>query len=189
MSQELHTTAIDARTTEMLKLAAANPAKVDVLIEFRVRINLVSEAKADLGGKYLKLCEYIRENYLTPEVVRRELDRAGYPKPTIAEICRVSFVSNEIFNDFKNRIIGFKVALKRSRADLTAEQKMRRQWNELVRKFENNFRRTKQPYYEGPSSVVCMWKHRDFKENKLEIDLTGYRVTVERKPKTEKKDK
>jgi hypothetical protein len=65
----------------------------------------------DAVGKYIAVCEHIREAQLMPLTVTRELKQLGFADSRISEIKRVSMVSDAIWEQYKNRTIGFKIAL------------------------------------------------------------------------------
>lgn len=98
------------------------PAKVpqrnsgEVEVESREEMTLRKKAEvfhkksADLQKLYFSLCSYIREKQLEPAVVRRALLAAGFPKSRVSEVFKVSFVSEEIWLEYKAKTIGFKLA-------------------------------------------------------------------------------
>jgi len=77
----------------------------------------LAESMANLGEKYLALCDLVRREQYTPEEFRHELQAAGLPDSRISEIRRVAMASDAIYNDFKNRLVGFKAALARARLE------------------------------------------------------------------------
>ncbi len=101
------------------------PGKVTPLtsveVETREEIQLRKKAEAFLAGTkrmqtdYFKLCAYIRDKQIEPVVVRRVLLGAGFHKASVSEFLKVSFVSDEIWLEYKAKTIGFKLALQASR--------------------------------------------------------------------------
>ena len=67
--------------------------------------------------KYFDLCTCIRERQISPPTVQKELQALGFSAPRIAEIKKVSFTSPTIFLEYKEKTIGFKLALKAARAE------------------------------------------------------------------------
>jgi hypothetical protein len=64
---------------------------------------------------YWRLCVFIREKQLTPVTVNKVLKELGYGEVRISEIKRVSFSSDKIFEEFRKKTIGFRLALKEAR--------------------------------------------------------------------------
>jgi hypothetical protein len=86
------------------------------IVTLRDMAQAVQEAAKDMQGKYFALCVFIRERQISPDVLTVELAALGYHRKRISEIKRVSFSTPEIFAEYQNKTIGFKLALERSRA-------------------------------------------------------------------------
>jgi len=68
-----------------------------------------------LGGLYLRICDTVRKYELTPEEVRFTLSAVGWSKVRISEVMRVAYAPQKVYNEFSARLIGFKVALSKTR--------------------------------------------------------------------------
>lgn len=66
---------------------------------------LVQVAKT--GEKYLDLCKYIRENMVAPKLVSHELSQLGFHRNVISKINKVANASNDVWNEYAARLIGF----------------------------------------------------------------------------------
>lgn len=78
----------------------------------------IVKATIAVGDKYLALCEYIRTNNVAPKLATFELLEIGFHKARVSEIVRVSHSSDEIWNQFKARNIGFRKVLELSRGNV-----------------------------------------------------------------------
>jgi len=76
-----------------------------------------------MGDKYLKLVKYIRDNKLAPKLVTHELLALGFKKDTVSKINRVAMASNELFNQFEAKLLGFNKVLDLARLEATGEVK------------------------------------------------------------------
>jgi hypothetical protein len=65
--------------------------------------------------KYWELLVYIRDNQIPPPVVQAELKEAGFALSRIAEVKRVAFSSEDIFDAYRKNAIGFRLALDKAR--------------------------------------------------------------------------
>lgn len=68
-----------------------------------------------LEGLYLRLCDFIRFHQLQPDEAREALARAGMRKERVSEVLRVAAAPEDVYRDYEARLIGFRVALERSR--------------------------------------------------------------------------
>lgn len=66
---------------------------------------------AATGEKYLSLCTYIRENQVAPKLVSFELAAKGFTRQTISKINTVANASEEKWNEYAARKIGFNKVL------------------------------------------------------------------------------
>jgi len=73
------------------------------------------EAATKALDAYWRLCVFIREKQLTPVSVNKVLKELGYGEVRISEIKRVSFSSDKIFEEYRKKAIGFRLALKEAR--------------------------------------------------------------------------
>ncbi|OAM88049.1 hypothetical protein AW736_21320 [Termitidicoccus mucosus] len=76
---------------------------------------------ADAVGKYIAVCDHIRKAQLMPVTVTAELKQLGFADSRISEIKRVSMVSDVVWEQYKSRTIGFKVALDIARQEAIEE--------------------------------------------------------------------
>lgn len=72
-------------------------------------------ATKKLQTDYFKLCSHIRDRQMEPGIVRRILLSVGFHKAKVAEFLKVSYVSDEIWLEYKAKTIGFKLALEAAR--------------------------------------------------------------------------
>lgn len=63
------------------------------------------------GEKYFDLCSYIRKEQVAPKLVSAELKELGFHKVRISEINKVAQCSDELWNQFAARTLGFKGVL------------------------------------------------------------------------------
>lgn len=144
-----------------------------------------------LRNTYVVLCDEIRAEQMTPECVTWCLASAGMRKERISEIKRVAFSPKKIYDQFRKRLIGFRVALAAAReADITDPvvlQKLR--WNQQFASLERLAARYEPPcrYWSGNGRVLVTWHDKEFKGAKLSFSLRGYRVTVERRKNNDAK--
>jgi len=75
---------------------------------------------AMVGEKYLNLCQYIRKNMVAPKLVSFELGELGFHRVAISKINKVANASDELWNEFSARNIGFNKMLEMSRGELPA---------------------------------------------------------------------
>jgi hypothetical protein len=68
-------------------------------------------------NKYWALCVLIRERQISPEAVQRELAEVGFRPERISEIKKVCFAPAALFEEFKARKVGFRLALARAREE------------------------------------------------------------------------
>lgn len=73
----------------------------------------------ELGNAYYNLCIWIREKQISPKGVSVILQLMGFRKERVAEIKRVCFCSEELWNDYRRRWIGFRSALRMARREKT----------------------------------------------------------------------
>jgi len=69
----------------------------------------------EVGEKYYQLCLYCRTEKLAPKLVSEGLRKVGFRKQRIAEINRVWQCSDELWNQFEARTIGFRETLEIAR--------------------------------------------------------------------------
>jgi len=90
-------------------------AVVQQEIEFKKLAHEIVMATAAVGEKYLSVCLYIRENKIMPKQVTAWLLDCGFHKSKASEINRVAQAPDEVFSNFKARVIGWRDALQISR--------------------------------------------------------------------------
>lgn len=136
-------------------------------------------AMSDLGSKYLALVATIREGQYRPEVVDRVLSEAGLPRPRISELRRVAECSEEIYEDFKARLIGFKAALAKAREASTdspeAQREIanKRKWAHLAVAIDKLWAKT------GKPAQPCYWLNGHgilFIDQKSLVDGSSFRL-------------
>lgn len=84
-------------------------------LELKIAAQEVKKAHTELGKKYRRLCEVIREHQLGPRQVRGCLLSLGFHKVRVAEIITVACCADELWNDFKTEALGFRKALEYAR--------------------------------------------------------------------------
>lgn len=99
-----------------------------------------------LGGLYLRICDTVRKYELVPEEVRFTLLAVGWSKVRISEVIRVAYSPPAVYHEFSARLIGFKVALSRTRLYYMAgrgkkrykRRQLQRAGVRLVKRLEEN---------------------------------------------------
>lgn len=176
---EVKSKSIGDNSSRILKQWANQPTRADDFVQLRQKAKSLIDTVKQMTDKYLDLCVFIREKLFRPEEVSKELYSLGFRKERISEIKRVCFSTDEIFNDYRNRLIGWKAALERIRKNRDHHEQLELQWNELFRAIERQW--TKAPptrcYYQGPKQCLLMW-HREDKEKVIEIE--GWKIEVKK---------
>lgn len=103
---------LDAQS-EVVSVSDATPDDIEGL---RHRGEAVAKAAQKMMSKYFDLTDWIREKQLSDGIVRREL-LPYLPKTRISEVLRVAQVSPKLYGEFKERAMGFKLALAAARAE------------------------------------------------------------------------
>ena len=93
-----------------------NAHEVEIL---RLGSEIVS-ATVKLGDKYLALCVYVRTNQIHPRIVARTLGLVGFNRNVASEINRVANSSDEMWEDYHARRIGFRKTLLLTRGTVSA---------------------------------------------------------------------
>ena len=99
-----------------------------------------------LGGLYLRICDHIRQYEITPEEARFTLASVGFDKVRASEVIRVAYAPAKVYNEFSARLIGFKVALSKTRLYYMAgrgkqrykRRQLQRAGVRLVKRLEEN---------------------------------------------------
>lgn len=165
--------------SQSVQLNITNSVGEDVAVknELKMKAREVLECYKNLSFSYLRLCEYIREKQVRPEMLSAVLSNEGFRKERISEIKRICFATDEIFNDFKNRITGWRATLERIRKNRDQREQLELQWNEFFRQFERQW--VKAPptryYHQGPKQCLLMW-HREDKSKVVEIE--GWTIEI-----------
>lgn len=136
-----------------------------------------------LTVSYLDLCSYIREQQIAPDDVTKVLLDCGFRKERVSEIKRVSYSSDEIFNAFRSRLIGWKTTLERVRRNRNSQELVVYQWNNIFRSFERQLRKSSppKPYYKGSGNCVLMWNESDYQADPVKlVSFDGWKVRIER---------
>jgi len=84
-------------------------------IDFKALAGEIIAATLETGGKYLALCEFIREKQLAPKIVTKWLLDMGFCKSKASEINKVAQSPDAVFQKFKARLIGWRGVLEISR--------------------------------------------------------------------------
>lgn len=71
--------------------------------------------------KYMAVCQHIRDAQMMPVQVKKELAALGFADSRISEVNRVAQVSDEVWAQYKSRVIGFKMTLELARAEKAVE--------------------------------------------------------------------
>lgn len=100
------------------KEASRKDAKIISGLKKRAVDALTAAEKA--LNKYWELLVYIRDNQIPPPVVSQQLKEAGYQDSRVAEVKRVAFCSPQLFDQYRNRAIGFRLALGKAREEAGA---------------------------------------------------------------------
>ncbi len=126
------------------------PEKTDSRREVLVTLcnlgTLFQKGSEALGGLHLRICDTVRQHELTPEEVRFTLLAVGWGKVRISEVMRVAYAPHKVYNEFSARLIGFKVALSKTRLYYMAgrgklrykRRKLQRAAVRLVKRLEEN---------------------------------------------------
>jgi len=77
----------------------------------------VIRATMETGERYLDLCRYIRENQIDPKLVTASLTPLGFARSRISEIKKIAYATDELWNEYAARNIGWKGALDLARAE------------------------------------------------------------------------
>lgn len=85
--------------------------------EIARRGEAVIRATMETGERYLDLCRYIRENQIDPKLVTASLTPLGFARSRISEIKKISYATDELWNEYAARNIGWKGALDLARAE------------------------------------------------------------------------
>lgn len=170
------------------------PLKGPQIERLKVLARKVRDAQVSLGDRFFKLCAYIRKEQLHPETTRNALKAAGLHAARISEIFKVANASPEIFNDYKRRLIGFKLALSQARAvEHQGEAAEIAVWHRWFAQFDRLSIEKLPPsrIHDLNGTALAVWKHEEVGEKKFTFDQDNWRVTVERKmkPKTRQKKK
>jgi hypothetical protein len=88
---------------------------------------------ADLRGKFLTLTDAIRFHQVPPSVLRACLKSCGFPAPRVSEIATIAYCSQQMYDDYKSRLIGFRALLRRVRATQGRVLPAVRGWQEVER--------------------------------------------------------
>jgi len=109
-------------TSQALTLEVVTPASE---AEGRLR-GLAREAiraASEAMGKYWELVVYIRENQIPPAAVRKALIAEGFADSRVSEVIKVISAPPKVYEDYKAKVIGFRLALQRSREDSPKKKK------------------------------------------------------------------
>lgn len=87
-------------------------------IEFKRIAQEIVEDTLKVGEKYLRLCLFIRQHQITPKDSTKWLLDLGFHKAKASEINRVAQTSNELFEKYQARLIGWRDALQLSRGGI-----------------------------------------------------------------------
>lgn len=110
----------------------------DKLEEVRVLGIQLMGAYGVVADKYWRLCCLIREDGLEPRKVRRVLLSVGMSKVRVSEILMVAGSPKKIFNEYRERFLGFKLALEKARKSKHPAQVVGKL---LMRQWEKSFYR------------------------------------------------
>lgn len=144
----------------------------------------VVSAHGEAGTAYWQIVTYVREQGVPPAEVRRILIGAGWHKSRVAELLSVANTSDQIYTLYRNRFVGFKLALEKTRgAKLDPEGKLELQKNRLVAQFFKVAQTNKEfarPFHDklGDAHFLAFNLPADKAENIYHVD--GLKVTVER---------
>jgi len=94
-------------------------------------------AQVAAGDMYFKLCEYVRVNSVSKQLLADSLEPLSFTKPRISEIFRVASSPDDIWREFEARRLGFTKALNLTRGTLkllltSGEQKEKATWLESI---------------------------------------------------------
>lgn len=96
-------------------LPEASDSHADVLDRLARLGTIFKTGSEALGGLYLRICEHIRHYRITPEEARVTLCNCGFSKVRVSEVLRVAYCPPNLYNEFRARVIGFRVCLKKTR--------------------------------------------------------------------------
>jgi len=77
---------------------------------------VIIDKTVEAGRLYLDLCLYIRKNEVSPKLVSREMGDMGFNRQVISRVNKVANASDELWNEFAARTIGFNKVLELSRS-------------------------------------------------------------------------
>lgn len=99
----------------LVETPALQVVEVDGVKELREAAISAQTKQAEAVRSYFDLCEVIRVKQLNSKVVTKELLALGYAKTTVSAVIRVAHTTDEIYLAYKERAIGFKLALSKAR--------------------------------------------------------------------------
>lgn len=143
--------------------------------ELRLRAVAVLQTSKELSNRYWRLCQWIVEQQITPEILTQDLRDLGFRKERISEIKKVCFTSPQIYDDYKRRAIGWKVALEKSRVNRSEQEAIYTRWLEFFRLFEKLFSRCQPPrsLHQGNGFNLLMWRDADCNTDNGIVDDNG----------------
>lgn len=156
----------------------------EITKELRKRGEAVLQTSKELSNRYWLLCQWIFDNEIKPEIVNAILKDVGMRKERISEIKRVCFTSRQIYEAFKAKQIGWKIALERSRTTRETLETYHTKWLEFFRTFEKLFRRSPPPctLHQGNTFNLLMWSDADCTADRGITDDNGrWHIVIQRR--------
>jgi len=104
-----------SKPTTAVKVEYQTPTEVLQAAGVAERGKAIIASVGEVGRKYLDLCQYIRDHSIAPKLVSNELGKLGFKRSRIAELNKVAGASDELWDAFQARRIGFKDTLELAR--------------------------------------------------------------------------
>ena len=102
----------------------ARRTKPEAIAEIDRCAGILADGAERLCGLYLKICDMIRWQGLTPDEIREVLSK-HFPSPRVSEFIRVSNAEPEVYRRYRCGIIGFRAVLDECRGYRIHDNKWR----------------------------------------------------------------
>ncbi|HAV62231.1 MAG TPA: hypothetical protein DCY13_07675 [Verrucomicrobiales bacterium] len=96
-------------------LPVRNVTRAECLKELRTLGEHFQKGLEGLGSLYLRITDHIRHYELTAEEVRATFKPVGFQDSRISELLRVATAPETIYREYSARLVGFRIALKKTR--------------------------------------------------------------------------
>lgn len=85
------------------------------ILQFKSKVQSLKQAGVLLVESYYDVVTHVRDFQISPDVVTDTLKTEGFAPSRISEFKRIAFSVPQIYEEYKAKTIGFKLALKKSR--------------------------------------------------------------------------